>query len=47
MQYRFYKSAIKMDHLPFNQSLNMGLEKLNEPSCTQRGKNWSSAISLK
>lgn len=38
MQYRFYKSAIKMDHLPFNQLLNMGLEKLDEPSCIQREK---------
>ena len=26
MQYRFYKSSIKMEHLPFNQSLNVNLE---------------------
>ena len=26
MQYIFYKSSIKMEHLPFNQSLSVSLE---------------------
>jgi hypothetical protein len=38
MQCRFYKSAIKMEHLLFNQPLNVVCKKLDESSCIQREK---------
>lgn len=39
MQYRFYKSAIKMEHLPCNQSLNVVLGKNQMSLLILGGKN--------